>query len=143
MRLHRTTLALAAALLPARVFAQELGIDVTRHVDCTRKTKHGDYVLMNYKGTLQKDGSQFDSSYDRGSPFRFKLGTGQVIQGWDEGLLDMCPGEARKLTIPPEYGYGNSASGPIPGGSTLSMYREAVAWEVADQYSLRHGTHGD
>jgi FKBP-type peptidyl-prolyl cis-trans isomerase len=88
------------ALLPALAAAQELGID---------------------KGTLQSDGSQFDSSYDRGKPFPFKLGAHQVIKGWDQGLLDMCPGEGRTLTIPPELGYGYEDNGPIPSGSTLSM----------------------
>lgn len=107
--------------LPLALVAQELGIDITRPVECTRKTKNGDMVSMMYKGTLQKDGSQFDSSYDRGKPFRFKLGAGQVIKGWDQGLLGMCTGEARKLTIPPRLGYGNEDNGPIPAGSTLSM----------------------
>lgn len=76
------------------------------------------------KGTLQSNGIQFDSSYDRGRPFSFKLGAGQVIAGWDQGLLDMCPGEARKLTIPPSLGYGSYGQGSIPGGSTLSMWCE-------------------
>jgi FKBP-type peptidyl-prolyl cis-trans isomerase len=115
-------LALPLALLPSLAAAQKLGIEVTRPVDCTRKSKNGDMLSMNYKGTLEKDGSQFDSSYDRGRPFRFKLGAGQVIAGWDQGLLDMCPGEGRKLTIPPTLGYGNDANGPIPAGSTLSMF---------------------
>lgn len=115
-------LALPLALLPSLVAAQNLGIEVTRPVDCTRKTRNGDTVAMNYKGTLEKDGSQFDSSYDRGKPFRFKIGAGQVIEGWDLGLLNMCPGEGRKLTIPPNLGYGPSGNGPIPGGATLSMF---------------------
>jgi FKBP-type peptidyl-prolyl cis-trans isomerase len=122
MRLTNPLLALPLALLPSlAAAAQELGIEVTRPVDCVRKSKKGDKLVMNYKGTLEKDGSQFDSSYDRGRPFPFKLGAGQVIKGWDLGLLDMCPGEGRTLTIPPSYGYGNEDSGPIPGGSTLSM----------------------
>ncbi|KAF2031031.1 hypothetical protein EK21DRAFT_99973 [Setomelanomma holmii] len=98
-------LTLPLALLPSLVAAQKLGIEVTRPVECTRKSRNGDMLSMNYKGTLEKDGSQFDSSYDRGKPFRFKLGAGQVIAGWDQGLLDMCPGEGRKLTIPPSLGY--------------------------------------
>lgn len=122
MRPFTTFIALPLALLPSLGFAEEVGIEVTRPVDCTRKTKNGDKVSMQYKGTLQKDGSQFDSSYGRGTPFVFRLGAGQVIAGWDQGLLDMCPGEARTLTIPPSLGYGNSDNGPIPAGSTLSMY---------------------
>jgi hypothetical protein len=119
-------LALPLALLPTLAAAQELGIDVTRKVECTRKTKNGDKLSMNYRGTLEKDGSQFDSSYDRGRPFTFTLGAGQVIDGWDQGLLDMCPGEARKLTIPSSLGYGPYGHGPIPGGATLVFETELV-----------------
>jgi hypothetical protein len=113
-------------LLPALALAADLGVDVTRPVDCVRKSKKGDKLVMNYKGTLQSDGTQFDSSYDRGKPFSFKLGAGQVIKGWDQGLLDMCPGEGRTLTIPPEFGYGYEDNGPIPSGSTLSMFFSCV-----------------
>ena len=124
MRLLATLAALPLALLPSFAAAQTLEIEVTRPVDCTRKTQNGDKLSMMYKGTLQSDGSKFDSSYDRGTPFKFTLGAGQVISGWDQGLLDMCIGEARKLTIPPNMAYGNSANGAIPAGSTLSMYYE-------------------
>ena len=129
MRLLSTLAALPLALLPSFASAQKLDIQVTRPADCTRKTQNGDTVSMMYKGTLQSDGSQFDSSYDRGKPFKFTLGKGQVISGWDQGLLDMCIGEARKLTIPPNMAYGNSANGPIPAGSTLSMSYE-VPWRT-------------
>jgi FKBP-type peptidyl-prolyl cis-trans isomerase len=133
MRPLTTLIALPLALFPSFAFADELGIEVTRPVDCIRKTKNGDKVSMMYKGTLQKDGSQFDSSYGRGTPFVFRLGAGEVIAGWDQGLLDMCPGEARKLTIPPSLGYGNSDNGPIPAGSTLSTYCQQVGvGNVAD-----------
>lgn len=64
----------------------------------------------------------FDESYKRGKPFAFTLGAGQVIAGWDEGLLDMCIGEGRKLIIPPELGYGKSGNGPIPPSATLSTW---------------------
>ncbi|KAF4820207.1 FK506-binding protein 2 [Colletotrichum siamense] len=104
------------------VAAAELQIDVTQAVECERKTKNGDKVNMHYRGTLQSNGQKFDASYDRGTPFSFKLGSGQVIKGWDQGLLDMCIGEKRTLTIPPELGYGNRGMGPIPAGSTLGMY---------------------
>ncbi|KAG8041849.1 hypothetical protein G9C98_007153 [Cotesia typhae] len=58
--------------------------------------------------------------FDRDSPFSFQLGVGQVIKGWDQGLVDMCVGERRKLTIPPELGYGDRGAGNvIPGGNTI------------------------
>ena len=115
MRLFTTAL----AVLPAFAYAQNLDITVTKPVECTRKTKNGDTVQMKYKGTLT-DGTQFDSNFDSGRPFAFKIGAGQVIAGWDKGLLGMCIGEGRKLTIPPSMAYGSQQVGPIPAGSTLS-----------------------
>lgn len=80
-----------------------LNIEVTHPVECTRKTARGDKVDVHYRGTLQADGTEFDASYNRGQPLSFHVGKGQVIKGWDEGLLDMCPGEKRTLTIQPEW----------------------------------------
>ena len=76
-------------------------------------------VTVNYTGSLE-NGTVFDSSLDPGrEPFRFTLGAGQVIAGWDQGVLGMKTGEKRKLTIPPELGYGNQDMGVIPPNSTL------------------------
>lgn len=63
------------------VAADELKIDVTAPVECDRRTQNGDTIFMHYHGTLGDSGNKFDSSYDRGTPLRFKLGTGQVIKG--------------------------------------------------------------
>ncbi len=80
--------------------------------------KKGDSLSMHYTGKLE-DGTEFDSSVNR-EPFQFTLGVGQVIKGWDLGLLDMCEGEKRKLVIPSHLGYGDSGAGDkIPGGATL------------------------
>lgn len=87
---------------------------------CPIKSQKNDKLSMHYTGTLQSDGSKFDSSRDRDEPFDFTLGAGQVIKGWDQGLLGMCIGEKRKLVIPPSLGYGAAGAGSIiPGGATL------------------------
>ena len=83
--------------------------------------KNGDLASMHYTGWLD-DGTKFDSSVDRGQPFEFMVGAGQVIQGWDEGVEGMLLGEKRKLIIPAELGYGAAgAGGAIPGGATLTF----------------------
>merc|ERR1712127_11960 len=99
----------------------KLQIGIKKKIEnCERTSRKGDELSMHYTGTLLADGSEFDSSIPRGEPFVFTLGQGQVIKGWDQGLLDMCEGEKRKLVIPPALGYGDSGAGDkIPGGATL------------------------
>ncbi len=83
-------------------------------------------VAVHYTGWLfdaaapENKGKKFDSSHDRGDPFRFGLGAGQVIQGWDQGVVGMKVGGQRRLVIPPELGYGaRGAGGAIPPNATL------------------------
>ncbi|KAJ3117662.1 Peptidyl-prolyl cis-trans isomerase fkbp13, chloroplastic [Physocladia obscura] len=97
---------------------------------CTVKSAKGDKLSMHYTGSLFSNGDVFDSSVPRNRPFTFTLGAGQVIKGWDQGLNDMCIGEKRKLTIPPELGYGSrGAGGKIPGGATLVFDVELLGIE--------------
>ena len=80
----------------------------------------GRNVSVHYVGVAWSTGRQFDASWDRNEPFEFRLGAGQVIQGWDEGVAGMKIGGRRTLTIPPEMGYGSrGAGGVIKGGETL------------------------
>jgi peptidylprolyl isomerase len=84
-----------------------------------KAAKAGDTVTVQYDGVLYANGTEFDASWNRGQPFSFPLGAGQVIPGWDKGVVGMKKGGRRVLVIPPELGYGPSGSGPIPPNSTL------------------------
>jgi peptidylprolyl isomerase len=79
----------------------------------------GQTVRVHYTGWLESNGHKFDSSVDRGEPFTFKLGTGQVIKGWDEGVASMKVGGKRRLIIPPDLAYGAAGRPGIPASSTL------------------------
>jgi peptidylprolyl isomerase/FKBP-type peptidyl-prolyl cis-trans isomerase FkpA len=87
----------------------------------------GKKITVNYKGTLT-NGTQFDSSYGS-KPFSFTLGAGQVIEGWDKGFAGMKVGGKRKLTIPPELGYGSRSTGSIPPNSILIFEVELLKVE--------------
>ncbi len=88
---------------------------------------NGDTLTVHYTGWLA-DGTKFDSSYDRGTPFVFRLGTGAVISGWDQGIPGMKVGGKRRLIIPPSLAYGASGRPPqIPGNATLKFEVELLS----------------
>lgn len=116
---------------------KKLQIGVKKRVDpdkCKLKSRKGDNLQMHYTGKLE-DGTEFDSSIPRGSPFTFTLGAGQVIKGWDQGLLGMCEGEKRKLVIPSDLGYGSRGSPPkIPADATLIFEVELIKIDRKDEF---------
>jgi FK506-binding protein 14 len=126
---------LLASTVLALAFAESGLEKVTTFMpeSCDTKTKSGDFVQMEYTGRIAQSsetgnkGEQFDSSAGR-RPFEFELGARRVIPGWDLGLQDMCVGEKRTLTIPPDLGYGDEGAGDkIPGGATLEFDVELLA----------------
>ena len=92
----------------------------------------GETVVVNYTGLLG-NGVKFDSSLDNGHPFKFKLGAGRVIKGWDEGIAKLRVGEQATLIIPPHLGYGakGAGGGAIPPGATLIFIVELIGIEEA------------
>jgi len=103
---------------------------------CRRKSVNGDLMVVHYTGWLKKSGKKFDTTVDvrrRYTPFEFVLGTGYVVRGWELGLLDMCPGEKRRLEVPAELGYGaKGLRGIIPANATLTF--------LVDLLDLRRAT---
>ncbi len=110
---------------PATVTSEDLLMTTTKE-GTGPESKNGDTLSVHYTGYLA-DGTKFDSSRDRGTPFEFVLGSGQVIKGWDLGMLGMKKGEVRKLIIPAKYGYGEAGfPGVIPGNATLAFEVELL-----------------
>jgi FKBP-type peptidyl-prolyl cis-trans isomerase len=95
----------------------ELKVEILRE-GSGEESQSGNTLVVNYVGTL-KDGTKFDSSYDRGEPFEFTLGQNSVIQGWEQGMVGMKIDEKRKIEIPSSMGYGESGVSSIPGNSGL------------------------
>ena len=90
--------------------------------------------IRSNSGTLESDGSKFDSSRDRGTPFKFTIGQGQVIKGWDEGFASMKIGEKAKLVIRSDYGYGDQGHPPtIPGKATLVFDVELLGFQEKEK----------
>ena len=93
-----------------------------------QKAARGDEVTVHYEGRLKSNGFKFDSSVDRGEPITFKLGTNQVVQGWEQGLPGTCPGQLIQLDIPSELGYGKQGAGDvIPPNADLTFEITLVA----------------
>ena len=90
--------------------------------------KEGDTISVHYIGTLQ-NGQQFDNSYLKGVPFTFMVGTGEVIKGWDQGVVGMKVGGQRIIVVPAELAYGAQGVGPIPGNATLVFAIELLSIE--------------
>jgi len=101
-------------------------IDVKKVGDGVTKPKKGQTVEVHYTGTLT-DGKKFDSSRDRGQTFKFKIGQGEVIKAWDEGVAQMSKGERAILTCSPDYAYGSKGvPGVIPANATLIFDVELI-----------------
>jgi len=128
---------LTLAAFAASSDVPELVIDKTYvPADCTLKTRKGDKIRVHYTGKLT-NGEKFDSSHDRNDPLPLTLGIGQVIPGWEEGLLDMCLNEKRILTIPSRKAYGSRGAGKlIPPNSALVFDVELVGLEPAPREEL-------
>lgn len=108
--------------------SDELVIETLEEGEGDEIAKNGDMLSVHYVGNLLS-GAKFDSSRDRGTPFQFTLGAGQVIEGWDQGMLGMKVGEVRKLTIPASLGYGSrgAGGGVIPPNATLVFEVELLS----------------
>ena len=91
----------------------------------------GTKVKVHYTGKLE-DGTVFDSSVTRGEPFTFNVGCGEVISGWDEGIVQLAKGQKAILTCPPEYAYGQRGSGMIPANATLTFEVELIDFDRFD-----------
>ncbi|KAH9389970.1 PREDICTED: peptidyl-prolyl cis-trans isomerase FKBP2-like [Rhagoletis zephyria] len=121
----------ASSEAPAKKKITKLQIGIKKRAEnCSVRGSKGDTLHIHYRGTLYDTGAEFDSSYKRGNPLTFKLGAGQVIAGWDQGLLGVCEGEKRKLVIPSDMAYGSAGSPPtIPPDATLVFEVECVKIE--------------
>ncbi|XP_043104642.1 peptidyl-prolyl cis-trans isomerase FKBP7-like [Puntigrus tetrazona] len=116
------SLNLSIVVIRANEPNQDLKIEVTfLPENCSQKAKRGDMLNAHYDGYLAKDGSQFycSRSTTTGHPHWFVLGVGDVIKGLDLGLDGMCPGEKRKVTVPPSLAYGEKGKGPVPPNATV------------------------
>lgn len=115
-----------AGKLPAGVKELPSGLKIAILKEGTgAMPKKGEVVLVNYYGAL-KDGKKFDESFTRGEPINFPVGAGQVIPGWDEGLMNLKEGTTAILFVPANLAYGDKAAGPVPANSDLVFYVELL-----------------
>lgn len=128
-------LALAATVVAYLVVNRSSSAEVTtpsglKYTDLVVGTgptpQAGQTVVVNYRGTLPKDGSEFDSSYKTGKPAEFLIGVGKVIKGWDEGLMTMKVGGKRQLVVPAKLGYGAAGTPNIPPNAILNFEVELL-----------------
>ena len=92
------------------------------------EAKAGDFVEVHYVGVAWSNGKQFDASWDRDETFEFRLGAGQVISGWDRGVAGMKVGGQRRLTIPPELGYGSQGAGGVIKPNETLVFVVDLQW---------------
>lgn len=113
--------------IPAGAPPRELQVD-DETIGAGEEATIGKRVIVHYVGVAWSNGAEFDASWDRGETFDFRLGAREVIEGWDRGVKGMRVGGRRRLTIPPELGYGSrGAGGVIKGGETLVFVVDLVA----------------
>jgi peptidylprolyl isomerase len=123
-----TTLATAVAANASTLTTTSSGLQYRDQVVGTGATfTTGSTITVRYAGCLAPTGSRFDSNESPAPAFTFRLGAGQVIKGWDEGLVGMKVGGRRQLVIPPSLGYGATTYGPIPGNSTIVFTVDAIS----------------
>lgn len=126
-RKPRTSVAATSSLV--KTLPSGLSYIVTRRGE-GRQPLAGEKVIVNYTGVMS-NGVKFDSSLDRGQPFAFQLGKGQVIKGWDEGIGKLRVGDQATFIIPPQIAYGEKGRGPIPPNATLIFIVELMGIEEA------------
>lgn len=135
MLLWSVVLLKAVCLVRAVPDARDFKIDIVYKPEvCERPSKYGDQMFVHFNGTHLQSGRVFDKSHED-KPFRFQMGIGEVITGFDQGLVDMCPGERRRLVVPPSMAYGHEGGHlpQMPGG-TLQFDVELVHAEQGPRH---------
>ena len=128
--LKKKSIVLFVIFLSSHLFSQSETLEIKDlKLGEGKVAKRGNDIKVHYTGYLASNNSKFDSSVDRKTPFEFKLGRGEVIPGWDRGIVGMKVGGKRKLIIPPILAYGEKGTGTIPPNSTLIFDVELLSVE--------------